>query len=87
MNCKPTDVPAAHEIDIPALREKYRLERDKRLNPEGQRQYVRVAGESPATSTPPTHTMPVAPREPVVRGDRRRHPGRRVSAGSWPPIT
>lgn len=36
--CGPTDTP--QDIDIDALREKYRVEREKRLRTEGSRQYV-----------------------------------------------
>jgi hypothetical protein len=43
MNCEPTKTPG--NVDILALRKKYRQERDKRLNLEGGRQYVQVAGE------------------------------------------
>jgi len=64
MNCKPTNVPAADEIDIPALREKYRQERDKRLNARGQGQYVQVAREFHDLYATDPH-KPVAPREPV----------------------
>ncbi len=42
MKCKPTQTP---EIDLPALREKYRQERDKRIRPEGQKQYVEAADD------------------------------------------
>src|SRR5437588_954592 len=41
MSCAPSQTP--DDIDIPALREKYRRERDKRLRPEGSDQYVRAA--------------------------------------------
>jgi cyclohexanone monooxygenase len=41
MRCAPTQTP--DDIDIPALREKYRRERDKRLRPEGGDQYVQAA--------------------------------------------
>ncbi len=43
MTCEPTQTP--DDIDLPALREKYRKERDRRLRPEGQAQYVRTAAE------------------------------------------
>ena len=43
--CEPTRVPAAETIDIPALREKYRHEREKRLNAEAGNQYVSVSSE------------------------------------------
>lgn len=41
MTCQKTDVPPAEELDIPALKAKYRAERDKRLRREGGEQYVR----------------------------------------------
>jgi cation diffusion facilitator CzcD-associated flavoprotein CzcO len=44
MVCQPTRTPSVEEIDIPALRERYRYERDKRLRSEGQDQYVRPTG-------------------------------------------
>jgi cyclohexanone monooxygenase len=40
MQCKATQTP---EIDLPALREKYRHERDKRIRSEGGNQYVETA--------------------------------------------
>lgn len=40
MICKPTPVPDASELDIAAIKEKYRHERDKRLRREAQDQYV-----------------------------------------------
>src|SRR3974390_524087 len=51
-------------VDIPALREKYRQERDKRLRPEGQSQYMEPVGGfgSPSPSDP---HMPVLRREPI----------------------
>ena len=45
MSCEATSVPAAASIDIPALREKYRIERDRRLRKDGQAQYVRLSDE------------------------------------------
>ncbi|MGH3676393.1 MAG: flavin-containing monooxygenase [Mycobacterium sp.] len=41
--CAPTQTP--DDIDIDALREKYRLEREKRLRPEGSKQYIELSGE------------------------------------------
>ncbi len=41
--CGPTDTP--DDIDIPALREKYLHERDKRLRAEGSTQYLELKGE------------------------------------------
>jgi cation diffusion facilitator CzcD-associated flavoprotein CzcO len=40
MTCKPTNVPAASEIDIDQIKEKYQYERDKRIRPERQDQYL-----------------------------------------------
>jgi cyclohexanone monooxygenase len=42
-NCAPTQTP--DDIDIDALREKYRREREKRLRPEGSKQYIELEGE------------------------------------------
>ena len=44
MRCEPTQSPAPEAIDIPALREKYRQERDKRIIREATNQYVRTTG-------------------------------------------
>ena len=62
MTCEPTQTPDA--IDIPALREKYRQERDKRLRPEGQSQYLRTVDEFADQYEVDPHT-PVAPRAPI----------------------
>lgn len=43
MTCGPTQTP--DDIDLSALREKYRQERDKRLRSEGGQQYVEAAGD------------------------------------------
>ena len=64
MSCEPTRTPAAEEIDIPATRERYRQERDKRLRDEGQDQYVRPTGEAVADYVADPH-KPVAPRAPI----------------------
>jgi cation diffusion facilitator CzcD-associated flavoprotein CzcO len=66
MTCKPTNIPATDEIDIPALKEKYRYERDKRINREGQKQYVRPTGDFVDTYEGDPH-MPIQPRDPVTR--------------------
>ena len=63
MKCQPTNVPPAGEIDIPAMREKYRQERDKRVRREGQNQYVRPVGDFADTYEGDPH-MPVQPRAP-----------------------
>ncbi|WP_445170405.1 flavin-containing monooxygenase [Mycolicibacterium sp. Dal123E01] len=41
--CGPTDVPT--DIDIDAIREKYRVEREKRLRPDGGAQYLELEGQ------------------------------------------
>ena len=56
MTCKPTNVPPAVEIDIPALREKYRQERDKRIQLSGQKQYVRPVDDFAETYEGDPHT-------------------------------
>ena len=43
MHCEPTPTPK--DIDAKALRERYRHERDKRLRPEGSKQYVEATDE------------------------------------------
>ena len=49
-------------FDPDALREKYRAERDKRLRPDGNDQYVEVTGSSPTTSRTPTSSRSSATR-------------------------
>jgi cyclohexanone monooxygenase len=60
--CEPTQTP--DDIDVPALRERYRQERDKRLRPEGSRQYVAVEGELAGFYETDPHSPPVV-REPI----------------------
>jgi cation diffusion facilitator CzcD-associated flavoprotein CzcO len=62
MKCEPTRTP--DQVDIVALRKKYRQERDKRLNSAGEKQYVRVAGEFHAIYATDLH-QPVQPRVPI----------------------
>jgi cyclohexanone monooxygenase len=62
MTCEPTVTP--NDIDIPALREKYRQERDKRLSPEGQQQYLRTEGDLASHYELDPHS-PVVPRESI----------------------
>ncbi len=45
MTCTPTIVPAVDSIDIPTLREKYRIEKERRLRKDGPAQYVRLSDE------------------------------------------
>ena len=65
MKCEPTDVPPVENIDIPAMREKYRRERDKRLNSAGQKQYVQPVGDFEEAYAGDPH-MPVLPRDPIT---------------------
>ena len=64
MKCEPTNVPPADEIDIPAMREKYRQERDKRLNSAGQKQYMQPVGDFEESYEGDPH-MPVQARDPI----------------------
>src|SRR6266567_3995680 len=60
--CTPTDTP---EVDVPALREKYLAERDKRLRPEGGNQYLEADGRFAEYYESDPH-QPVVPREPII---------------------
>ncbi|MBC2650448.1 flavin-containing monooxygenase [Novosphingobium aerophilum] len=61
MTCQPTTVPSPDTFDIPALREKYRIEKDRRMRREGQAQYVRLGqGDTGDLALDPY--APVAPR-------------------------
>ena len=62
MQCAPTKTP--EDIDISALREKYLREREKRLRPEGQKQYVRPTADVTETFDADPH-MPLVPRAPI----------------------
>lgn len=61
MKCNPTDTPSIEEIDVAAVNEKYRQERNKRLHKEGQHQYVRPVEEFAETYEGDPH-MAVQPR-------------------------
>jgi cyclohexanone monooxygenase len=63
-NCEPTTLPEARGIDIPALRNKYALERNKRLRKEGNEQYVEASGKWAGAYETDPYT-PVAPRLPI----------------------
>lgn len=62
MTCSPTLTP--DDIDIPALRERYRHEREKRLRPDGQQQYFRPTGQVAEDYAADPHA-PFVPRDPV----------------------
>ncbi|HTU57297.1 MAG TPA: hypothetical protein VMF89_02670, partial [Polyangiales bacterium] len=47
MKCEPIE--ASIEVDIPAMRAKYKQERDRRLRKDGQAQYIRTAGKHAQT--------------------------------------
>jgi cation diffusion facilitator CzcD-associated flavoprotein CzcO len=64
VTCQQTDLPAADEIDIPATRERYRLERERRLRPDGQAQYLEPVGRFADAYEADPH-RPVQPREPI----------------------
>ncbi|WP_024804497.1 NAD(P)/FAD-dependent oxidoreductase [Nocardia sp. BMG51109] len=61
-HCEPTVTP---DVDKEALRAKYLAERDKRLRPEGQQQYVEAEDEFAEFYESDPH-MPVVPRDPIV---------------------
>jgi cyclohexanone monooxygenase len=51
--------PTPNDIDIPSLREKYRLERDKRLRPEGSKQFIETTDEFAEYWETDPHSPPV----------------------------
>src|SRR5579864_7963126 len=64
MSCQPTQKAFPEGIDIPALREKYRQERDKRIIRAATDQYERPIGDFADTYEGDPH-MPVIPRARV----------------------
>jgi len=62
MKCEPTQT--VDDIDLPALREKYRHERDKRIRPEGQKQYVEAAHDFAEYAEADPYSPPVV-RDPI----------------------
>lgn len=65
MKCEPTKLPNADQIDIAALKEKYRQQREIRLRPEGQKQYVRPDAEMHEADSEIDPHMPVKARAPI----------------------
>jgi len=63
--CFPTVTP--DDVDIPALRDKYRAERDKRLRSDGSTQYLELTADFAAYSEFDPHT-PFAQRDPLSIG-------------------
>lgn len=66
MSCKPSDAPPASEIDIEALRKRYKEEREKRLTPRGERRYVRPEGVGPIADYSIDPYKEMVPREPIT---------------------
>jgi len=58
MTCEPTALPDPDDVDIESLRRRYRWERDRRIRPEGQRQYAPAS----ETSTGLDYSDPHMPR-------------------------
>ncbi len=63
MKCAPTQTP--EKIDVPAMREKYRHERDKRIRSDGQKQYFRPTGQKVAVNYVADPHEPTEPRKPI----------------------
>ncbi len=86
MTCEPTDTPVAEELDIPALRDRYREERERRIRPEGQEQYV-ASADQPAVAGDGDPYLARSATPTGERGRRRRHPRRRLvrHPGRLPP--
>jgi cyclohexanone monooxygenase len=61
-DCGPTSTPT--DVDIPGLREKYRVEREKRLRKEGSKQYVETDHEFAGFAEVDPHT-PYVDRDPI----------------------
>ena len=53
--CGPTETPT--DIDIDALRDKYRAEREKRLRKEGSKQYIETTGQYAGFAEADPHTL------------------------------
>ncbi|OBF80094.1 monooxygenase [Mycobacterium sp. 852002-51163_SCH5372311] len=61
-NCPPTETP--DDIDLDALREKYRQEREKRLRPEGSKQYIELVDDFADYYETDPHSPPLV-RDPI----------------------
>ncbi len=64
INAKYPGLPEAAEIDIPALKEKYRQERDRRIRKDGQEQYERPVDDFADAYEADPYT-PETPRDPI----------------------
>jgi cyclohexanone monooxygenase len=61
-NCPPTQTP--DDVDVEALRAKYRLEREKRLRPEGSKQYIELVDDFADYYESDPHSPPLV-RDPI----------------------
>ncbi|HTH28761.1 MAG TPA: NAD(P)/FAD-dependent oxidoreductase [Sphingobium sp.] len=66
MKCSPTQIPAPEEVNIPALTEKYRQERDKRLRRDNEAQYAPPADHLTHDTVEHDPFMPVVPRDAIT---------------------
>src|ERR1043166_5428389 len=68
VKCHPTAVPPADELDIPALKERYRQEGGRRVRPEAPAQYIHLQAEQHkfADAYESDPHMEMVPREPIV---------------------
>ncbi len=64
INTKSRGLPSVEEVDIPALKKKYRQERDRRIRKDGQEQYVQPANDFTHTYEADPYT-PISEREPL----------------------
>src|SRR3974390_1127352 len=62
MGCQQSETPPPGEIDAASLRQKYQLERARRIRKDGGEQYRRATDDDTYTADPPS---PVTPRRPV----------------------
>jgi cyclohexanone monooxygenase len=63
--CETTELPSIQDIDIPAMRERYRQERDRRIRRDANEQYIEASGKwAEAYEVDPY--APVEPRAPIT---------------------
>jgi cation diffusion facilitator CzcD-associated flavoprotein CzcO len=65
MPCQPTETASAATIDIPSLKAKYIRERQRRMHPAGEAQYVRPVGALATNYADDPH-LPLEPRAPIL---------------------
>ena len=65
MKCQKTNIPAPEDVDISALKEKYRQEREKRMRREGQNQYAAPEDHFVHDTREHDPFTPVVPRDAV----------------------